>query len=494
MRSATVTGMSEEPSDSATGRSSGDPGRGLRGTGQKGPLTGLERQTWNSSPVKSAIAKSQFGRYLSRLRELNDTILRNGGLPFPHVEEASGHLDGLASRELRATVDLNDLRRLGAFFTGETLANQAANLCDLSQESEAIYDPACGCGDLLLAMARRMPLRDGLEETLRGWGKNLSGSDCVPEFVDITRQRLILLAAQRGARIDQDAVCLSTLEALLPDIGVANGPSRTLLSAADYVLLNPPFGQVAAPKETPWARGLVTDAALWTAAVMEGAKTGATIVAVLPDVLRSGSRYRKWRAAISQSLRIEEVRIVGQFDALTDVDVFLLHARKSQQKAPRSWPALEPGNRTLETLCSISVGPVVDKRDPKAGPLVPYITTRDLPQAGEYKASRSRRFEGRLFQPPFVVVRRTSRPSEGRTRLTPVLIRGARPVAVENHLIVVQPKKRSLAEANRLIEILRQPSTTDWLNQRIRTRHLTVSSLRDIPLIEAANAAAPAAP
>lgn len=430
--------------------------------------------------MSTAIADSQFARYAQRLRALNETVLKHGGLPFPHVDEAAAHLDGLANRELQATVARADLRRLGAFFTGEALANQAVEMCQTPLPTKTVADPACGCGDLLIAAARQMEICDSLEETLRRWGGTLRGVDCVPEFVDVARQRLMLLAVQRGARVG--GASLPPLEALFPQIVVGDGLNHHFLSEADIVVANPPYGKVSCPEGTPWGTGMMTAASIWAMAIGKKVRPHTEVVAVLPDVLRSGSRYEKWRKEIGELLIVNEVRVIGQFDALTDVDVFLLRGHKKEQRSSSSWPKLTEPWQTLDSLCSVSVGSVVDRRDPHAGPWVPYITTRELPRSGEFRPSRKRRFGQKLFRPPFVLIRRTSRPSDGRQRLSPVLVRGPQPVAVENHLIVLQPKGRTIKEANRLIELLEDPRTTEWLNVRIRTRHLTVSAVREIPV------------
>jgi hypothetical protein len=290
----------------------------------------------------------------------------------------------------------------------------------------------------------------------------------------------MLLALLRGAKVMQRT--LAPLDRLLPNIVNEDGRNHPFLSEADLVLLNPPYGRVMTPDGVPWTSGLVTDAALWVATVVEHIPRGAQLAAVLPDVLRSGSRYSKWRRVIARSVRIEQLRSVGQFDALTDVDVFVLVAKRGARHSSRGWPEIEAQGSTLEDFCSVMVGAVVDLRDAHDGPWVPYITTRDLPQRGEFVATQRRRFAKRLFEPPFVVVRRTSRPSAGQARLRPVIIRGSHPVAVENHLLVLQPKRQTLRACRGLRDVLVAPTTTDWLDQRIRTRHLTVASVREIPL------------
>jgi hypothetical protein len=377
-------------------------------------------------------------------------------------------------------VDLVDLRRMGAFFTGERLAANVVSRAGRPTTWSKVVDPACGCGDLLLAAARKMPIHGDVESTLQRWGEVLHGIDCIPDFVDVARQRLMLLALLRGARITPgDLPCLNVV---LPNIVTDDGRRHEYLSGADVVLMNPPYGNIPTPKPVTWTSGLVTESALWVTEIIERLPQGARLVAVLPDVLRSGSRYAKWRAEIAKASRVLQLRSAGQFDALTDVDVFVLVAKRSVRGSKASWPTWPTAALSLGELCSVMVGPVVDGRDPHDGSSAPYITTRELPQSGEFTAVRERRFSRRLFKPPFVVVRRTSRPTVGQQRLRPVIIRGPRDVAVENHLLVLRPNKPTLATCRALAACLVDQRTTDWLNQRIRTRHLTVSALREVPL------------
>jgi hypothetical protein len=428
--------------------------------------------------MSDVVGATGFVRYVRELRALNRGAVIAGGLPLAHVELAHGHLDGRAGRELRSSVALAELRRLGAFFTGDRLADFLVGRAgDLDRAK--IVDPACGCGDLLLAAARKLPIRGDLESTLNHWGQFLHGVDRVPEFVEVTRQRLMLLALLRGARMSRRRS--PSLIELFPNIVVDDGRKHSYVSVADIVLLNPPYGRVEAPSALDWTSGLVTESALWIAEIVEHLSPGARLIAALPDVLRSGSRYAQWRDTVAKSVRIEHVDSVGQFDALTDVDVFVVSAKRGK-RAPRiGWPAAELARVTVGHTCGVMVGPVVDRRDPHEGPFVPYVTTRDLPQSGEFVITRKRRFSKRLFRPPFVVVRRTSRPTLDQPRLRPVVIRGTRPVAVENHLVVLEPTERTLDACHRLSDGLIDKATTDWLNDRIRTRHLTVSAVRDIP-------------
>ena len=132
-------------------------------------------------------------------------------------------------------------------------------------------------------------------------------------------------------------------------------------------------------------------------------------------------------------------------------------------------------------LFDVSVGPVVSYRDPHKGRWFPFIVSRGLPEwQTATDLPRKRRFLGQTFDPPFVVVRRTSRPGD-RHRAVGTIIAGDRAVAVENHLIVARPRDSKLKTCEALLSVLHTPKTSSWLNQRICCRHLTVVAVRDLP-------------
>jgi hypothetical protein len=440
------------------------------------------------------IETTGFASYLRELRALTEQGMREGALGLASVDLAHGHLDGRVARELRSAVSLEHLREIGAFFTGEDLANRLVGQLDEVSTGLRYADPSCGCGDLLLAVARRLPIEGDLDATLRAWGSALTGVDREPSFVGATRQRLALLAMLRGARRclghDQDA----DLCAAFPNLDQGDGLEWPGLENADVVLLNPPYGLTAVPEPCAWGSGLATEAATWIDAALARMAVGSELLAILPDVLRSGSRYARWRVSVRARAAVLAVQPVGRFDALTDVDVFLLRLRR--RNAPDQalgGATLLPDGETprgpadglvaLGDICRISVGSVVDRRDPHTGGFVPYVTTRELPQRGEFRPERTRRFSKRLFKPPFVVVRRTSRPTLDEARLRPVVVRSNCDIAVENHLLVLEPAgRRSLSSCRGLAEILVESRVSDWLNDRIRLRHLTVEALRELPV------------
>jgi hypothetical protein len=392
-------------------------------------------------------------------------------------------LDGEVSRRLRACVPLEERRRDGAFFTRRGLADQLlVGQTQLIQASEVIADTACGAGDLLLAAARALPIASSVQQTLTLWGRRLVGRELNPVYVRTARLRLALLASARVGRAWRGDEKM--LVELLPDIAVGDGMEFEVTDKKSLVLLNPPFGAVTATE--PWGAGRVARAAVFTARIVERLPEGAVLRAVLPDVLRSGSNYRHWRSHIEERLHVERVEPVGQFDPWTDVDVFLLSGRASSGGGRVTWwpPAsTELGCTTVGDHFEVRVGPVVPHRDRAIGDESPYLRAHDLPLHGEHRPGAvRRRHPGRRFKPPLVVVRRTSRPAHGRSRLTATLIAGSELVLVENHLIACVPRDGTLVTCQRLIAASADERTTAWLDQRLRCRHLTVSALRDVPL------------
>jgi hypothetical protein len=200
--------------------------------------------------------------------------------------------------------------------------------------------------------------------------------------------------------------------------------------------------------------------------------------------LRSGSRYRRWREGFESKAAIRRIRTLEQFDPWTDVDVFALVAeprRDGRARRPR-WIAPAAGQRRVGDEFEVCVGPVVPHRDPKNGPLRPYVHAQSLPATGEVRnLGERRRHSGRAIDPPFIVVRRTSRPSTNGTRLRGNIIRGTASVFVENHLIVLKPMDGTLRSCRALLAHLLSFEVTSLLNARIRCRHLTVRAIRDLP-------------
>jgi hypothetical protein len=208
-------------------------------------------------------------------------------------------------------------------------------------------------------------------------------------------------------------------------------------------------------------------------------------MAILPDVLRSGSFTAQWRQHIERLADIKLVEPYGIFDDSADVDVFLLRAirRKHRQiSIPYLWTTTKnQSTTTIADFFHVHVGRVVPHRDPETGKKRPYIHPRCIPTWKTVrKFEEFRRHEGKVYKPPFVVIRRTSRPGHP-YRAAATIISGSKAVAVENHLIVCEPTCGTLAACKNLMRQLKSKAVNKFLDERIRCRHLTVASVAAIP-------------
>lgn len=396
-------------------------------------------------------------------------------------------LDGIPSRELRRAVPSAELKEQGAFFTGPQLARQATLTFGSSTDDESVYcDPTCGVGDLLLAVASRLPLASGVSETLSLWGRRLTGGDLSAVFVRAAKARLAMLAMRRcGSR---EPIAPAILNEMFPAITVRDAlQCEDLYSAADRIVMNPPFRTMPAPEDCEWSAGGLNAAALFTETAIVHSRDGTRIAAILPDVLRSGSRYERWRRMVGDNTLVEEVRPYGPFDRHADVDVFVLRVtvkrnRNGNVETHRDWSRIDDvSDAAVSQHFTVRVGAVVPHRDAETGPECPYVHARSLPPWNTLATiAENRCFEGTLFRPPFVAVRRTSGPRD-RKRAVGTIVLGKQCVAVENHVIVCIPADGSVARCQALLERLRSSRTDEWLNRRIRCRHLTTAAVAGIP-------------
>lgn len=391
------------------------------------------------------------------------------------LEAATRAMDGEAGAVVRRLYTLDLRRSRGAFFTPSDLARVLVKPhANAIRAGARILDPACGAADLLLAAADYIPDRGAAT-----WRRQLRGFDIDSDLIALASQRLRLkfrLSAPNART--STATATGTLQCA----DFFEVPAR-LVRAADLILLNPPYSMTLAPGDWPHGEGTVTNAALFLSKTIERAREGTYISAILPDVLRSGSRYDRWRTAIATSCEISEVRTIGQFDRWTDVDVFMLRLRVGAVSVAREWPTPQTNPNSVSAHFDVTVGSVVPHRHADDGPTHPYIHARSL--SGKRvltKVIERRGFRGTVVAPPFVAIRRTSRPGD-RSRCLATLVVGDTPIAVENHIICAQPKNGTRKKCEELLKLLQHPATISWLDERIRCRHLTVKAIREIAWI-----------
>jgi hypothetical protein len=424
-----------------------------------------------------------FEEYVHELESLASSALAgdNNRLDKTDFETI---LNGGTGAELRRRVALEERQRIGAFFTGASLRARAFEPVLGSPFDETVWDPACGAGDLLLSYAEKLRVPPDISEAISSWGGQLWGSDTEHNFIRAAKARLVLSAYYRGAR--RLTAQVSTLEESFPEIRQENSLLISSVRKPANIALNPPFVMVPASHDCEWGKGSVCAAAVFVETCLKRAKPGTQMIAILPDVLRTGARYERWRQLVQEFADIRRLEIYGPFDPQADVDVFILELEAYEKRLLNAgfagpWGVQQISQKTLGEQCIVSVGSVVPHRHKEEGPEIAFLHSKDAIPWGSINQIKSRRrFMGKSVQPPFVVIRRTSSPRD-KQRAIGTIVNCESPVAVENHLIICRPNARTLDACRKIIEALKSTTTTEWLNSRIRCRHLTVDAVRGIP-------------
>lgn len=427
--------------------------------------------------------RSPFSRYRAYVASLQ-ALMNETGLRPDWDEQVDAALNGQASTELRRIAPLKTRRKYGAYFTGTTLSELLLAKCESFDSERFFYDTTCGMGDLLLAAAKHLPLASTLSETVTLWGRQLAGTDLHAEFIEGTKTRLVLLARHR---LQTAEALTGSVDKFFPHIQVGDGLAEEVsFQRATTLLMNTPFGLVESAAGCTWAGGRVSEAATFTVTALERVQPGTEVLAILPEVLRSGSFSQRWRNRVSELAKVHLIEPFGVFDESADVDVFLLRLvrrAKGQSITTKAWPPRAKTETTVADYFDVHVGRVVPHRDPEVGPEYAYIHPRCLPTWTVMRQfSEKRRHGGAAYQPPFVVLRRTSRPGDA-YRATASVIIGKVPIAVENHLIVCEPKDKTVRACRDLMHHLKSDGVNAFLDDRIRCRHLTVAAVMDIPYL-----------
>jgi hypothetical protein len=401
-------------------------------------------------------------------------------------DELYAALNGGAGANLRELVSRSQILRAGAFFTSEDLGRRLVEAASKNQHAfKSAWDPTCGAGDLLLRWSEKLPVFDNLHTTLEHWGECLHGLDIHREFIAVAKRRLTLAAIGRGSSLGRGGI--SNIDRWFPNLrqrSLLRGKVSVPNSSA--ILMNPPFKMIATPEDCrSWSSGRVSFAAVAALRCLAAAAPGQQISALLPDVLRSGSRYAAWRQKIEELVTDSTVDLVGKFSSQANVDVFVLNAEVGRSPQPCiQWLGQDSvkSERTLEVICDIRVGTVIPHRHMPVGRLVPFLDTGNAPAWSEITNIREkRRYAGTCVKGPFLAMRRTSSPSDNWRAVT-TMVNTRLSVALENHLISIRPNDGSPDTCRKIKDHLQSKTVREWLDRRIRCRHLTVAAIKQIPL------------
>ncbi len=384
---------------------------------------------------------------------------------------------------LRECLTIEEMREAGSFFTGQQLATAAVKALHKAITFDSIIlDPTCGAGNLLIECSRMLGVEKTLSSTLIKWGKTLWGFDIHESFIESTKLRLVIEALRRGVKNDCN---LDEALSYFTNIRVKDvlTLSKSDVLNVTHAILNPPFSIWSSPNNYYWRKGKINAAGLVFDRLLRIFPKGCYFSAILPDVLRSGSRYAYFRDFCSMKTHAN-CEVWGRFNKKTDVDVFLLYGYvvEDEKFEKIQWQKSLGNYISLNEKFEVRTGPLVAYRDPEIGPEYAYFHSKNTPSWQTIiESSERRKFKGTAISPPFIIVKRTSSPGD-KFRAAASLINLNELVAVENHMIVIKPRNNSLVECKRLMRILKSQSTNNFLNNRIRLRHLTVQVIKDIPL------------
>lgn len=427
------------------------------------------------------------GRPIGKYKEFVDTLEASLRLfeQKPKAEwQDNGYkmVDGLAADEVRRLVSLEARRNHGIFFTNSDLAQTVLRkLRPRFNKDSIIYDPACGAGNLIIATS------DFINQNKITLSEDIHfyGTDIHAEFTEAARLRCTI---NQLLHLPQGAIRHSVIK---PNFSFSqfDGLSRNdFYEKATDIIVNPPFNLIKTEDKLSWSNGKVSAAALFIDKIIQHVKPGTNIYAILPDVLRSGSRYEKWRQRIHEKCISGTAHLLGQFDEHADIDVFAIKLTKRKKRTLNHQVEkifhIKKHQRSIEDFFDVCVGTVVDNRDPQKGKKLKYIISKGLKGwTTQIDVKSERRHDGRSFKKPFVVIKRTSRMGDSE-RAVATIINMPQPVYVDNHLIILKPKSGTLNDCKKVLEILKNKKTDDWINKKIRCRHLTTKIVAQIPIVK----------
>ena len=379
---------------------------------------------------------------------------------------------------LRSDNSVSILREKGAFFSGDKLVDFL--LKDVSMVKAEIYDPAAGCGDLLLRYLDKLELASSFSESLQEWENVVFAAEQEPSFVRLMKLRLWLLLYLKchgGTKLGQ--LVIPDLRERFPGVVCCDAFKYHPETMPAIVIMNPPFQQVDSNGAYPWGTGKVSYAAIFLYEMYKRFPMS-RIVAILPDVLRSGSRYEKLRTTVATDLR-SAIRVYGRFDKKTDIDVFVLDHRPNMCKRVLKDEERKQGRMICHDF-DVHVGAVVPHRDALRGRSCFFLTAVNVPPGSNIiRVKEKIRSVHKSVKGPFVVLRRTSSPSD-KIRCVTSIVSSNHEFHLDNHLIYLKPKvqKSQLKLCRRVCQFLSSRECSAIINGLIRCRHLTVQIVRNL--------------
>lgn len=396
--------------------------------------------------------------------------------------DINSHADGMATAMVYDVLSLSDRRQHGIFFSGAAWAKTLVSQLDVLRWKRFL-DPSVGTGDLLIEICLQLPLESSVSLTLSAWSKRLAAIDLRESFLHIAWARIQSLAHTRHAELSGKSEEFTPFP-LPTSFRVGDALKIPLeLHEGDCVIMNPPYQRVIAPDSSFVGAGKRSAAAFHIEHVLNNAKMGVGIVALIPDVLRSGTSYRRFRSELSLRLEIIDFKSFGSFGSAADVDVAVLVGTTdlNPSRINVSKTTDQSSVKLVGDKFAVKVGPVVPHRTLKNGIEYGYLTAKNCTAWEEVsQPCQFENFNARLESGPFIIVRRTSSPSD-KKRARATLITYKHELLVENHLLILKPNSGSIKECRALMRLLEDPRTDQWLNNHIRCRHLTVSALSKLP-------------
>lgn len=391
-------------------------------------------------------------------------------------------LEALDAEELDALSSMGAglRKKQGVFFTPSDLAKLSLSKIEICMTRDIVLDPACGSGNLLLEVADGFQVNKTLTECLLSWNERLYGLDINKIFVELAKKKIIRLALSKGAIATSD-VSLETAMALLSNIRVGDFLTdyESYKGKINCVIMNPPFCPIETPLSIRWTSGKSNAAALFASHAVDILPNGGKLLGILPDVLKSGSRYASWRDHVYNQITTDIFNF-GAFQRGVQIDVFVLNAVKTLRAS--SVDEVKCTGIVLSDRYNVSVGPVVPHRDDFVGVESPYAHAKILPAWGVVNELEERiSHSGRKIKTPFVAVRRTSSPKDT-YRAVGTIVNCSESVAVENHIVAISPMDGRLESCVSLLRLLKTPVVNDYVNSQIRCRHLTVGVVKGIPI------------